>query len=74
MALETLDLDGSIPSRPHELRESRRIIAIRFVQLEGEGGVGMAGRKTDDREARVTQCVPVPHREGTRFHRDRDGL
>ena len=74
MTLETLDLDGSIPSRPHQLRESQRIIAIGFVQLKGEGRVGMAGMQTDDREAGVTQRVPVPHRERPRFHRDRGRL
>ena len=31
----------------------------------------MAGMQTDDWEARVTQCAPVPHREGSRLHRDR---
>jgi hypothetical protein len=52
MCRETLDLNLSVPTHPHHLGKTARIVAIGFGGVHGQGSMSMAGVQADPPGAR----------------------
>jgi hypothetical protein len=66
VAVERLDVNGSVPSRANDLSQSLRVVLIRLIDLHLKGSACMPGVETNDFEPEIAVFMHQPwrHRSG----------
>ena len=62
MAIERLDADLLVPAALHDAGDTGGVVAIAFVDLHFQGGLGVPGIDANDGQPALVQLGPKPRR------------